>query len=151
TSGGLSLLMMVASTVMARRVGAAGGTLLRRGGSTNESGERVRPSRTVWQNPVAWREAAARAATWPKVLARWSFIGAGLLWGLTMTILFHTGAWAPEDFRFALLATVWAELAIISLIAINMSSTAVSREREDGTLDLLLITPLTPAQYLGGK
>src|SRR5690606_35120521 len=94
---------------------------------------------------------AARAATWPKVLARWSFIGAGLLWGLTMTILFHTGAWAPEDFRFALLATVWAELAIISLIAINMSSTAVSREREDGTLDLLLITPLTPAQYLGGK
>lgn len=151
TSSGLSVLMMVLSTVMARRVGAAGGTLLRRGGSTNETGERVRPSRTVWHNPVAWREAAARASTWPKVLARWSFIAAGFLWGLTMTILFHTGAWTPDDFRFAMLSTVWAELAIISLIAINMSSTAVSREREDGTLDLLLITPLTPSQYLGGK
>lgn len=150
-SGGASLVMMTISTVMVRRVGAAGGTLWRRGGIVSESGERLRASRSVWQNPVAWREAAARASTLPKVVARWSFIGAGFLWGIVMIVMFHSGAWSAADFRFALLATVWAEIAVISLIAINMSSTAVSREREDGTLDLLLITPLTPGQYLGGK
>ncbi len=150
-SGGSSLLMMTISTIMVRRVGAAGGTLWRKGGTVSDSGERLRASRSVWHNPVAWREAAARASTLPKVITRWSFIGAGFIWGFVMLVMFHSGAWTPTDYRFALLATVWSEIAVITLIAINMSSTAVSREREDGTLDLLLITPLTPSQYLGGK
>ncbi len=150
-SGGVSLAIMTAGTAMVRRVGESGGTLWRRGGATNEDGDRVRPSRTVWHNPVAWREAAARAGAGHKVAARWGFVGLGWLWGLLIVILFHTGAWAAADLRFVLLATVWAEVAVISLIAINMASTAVSREREDGTLDLLLITPLTAGQYLGGK
>lgn len=149
-SGGLSLLMIVASTLMVRRVGASGGAIGRRGASSAR-GERVRVSRTVWRNPVAWREAAARGATLPKVLTRWGFISAGWLWAVTMILLFHAGAWSAADFRFALLATVWAELAVISLIAINMASTTVSREREEGSLDLLLITPITAKQYLGGK
>ena len=57
----------------------------------------------------------------------------------------HTG------FRFWLLATTWTELSVLVLVAINMSATAISREREDGTLDLLLTTPITQAAYLGGK
>jgi len=36
-------------------------------------------------------------------------------------------------------------------VAINMAATSVAREREDGTLDLILTTPVTPAQYLSGK
>jgi len=148
---GLSLVMMVLSTVMVRRVGASGGAIWRKGGSTNDSGERVRASRTVWRNPVAWREAAARAATLPKKITRWSFIGVGWLWAIVMILLYDGGAWSGSDFRFALLATVWSELTVITLIAINMSSTSVSREREDGTLDLLLTTPLTPKQYIRGK
>jgi hypothetical protein len=32
-----------------------------------------------------------------------------------------------------------------------MSATAVSREREDGTLDLILTTPIQPGAYLRGK
>jgi ABC-type Na+ efflux pump permease subunit len=43
------------------------------------------------------------------------------------------------------------ELAVITLVAINMSATAISREREDGTLDLLTTTPITASQYLSGK
>ena len=148
---GLSVALMTASTVMVRKVGAAGGTIWRRGGATNDAGERIRPSRTVWRNPVAWREASARAGGRAKIAVRWSFIGLGWLWAVVMLLLFDTGAWAPGELRFALLATVWAEVAVVSLIAVNMASTAVSREREDGTLDLLLITPLTPGQYLGGK
>ena len=47
--------------------------------------------------------------------------------------------------------TVLGELVVIALVAINMSATAISREREDGTLDLLLTTPVTPSAYLSGK
>ncbi|MCB1280622.1 MAG: ABC transporter permease subunit, partial [Salinibacterium sp.] len=60
-------------------------------------------------------------------------------------------AMTPASFQLALLATVWTELIVIILIAVNVSATAVSREREDGTLDLILTTPITPAMYLSGK
>jgi ABC-type Na+ efflux pump permease subunit len=56
-----------------------------------------------------------------------------------------------QTFRTILLSTVLGEIGVVSLVAINMSATAVAREREDGTLDILLTTPLTPGSYLSGK
>ncbi|MEC9372975.1 MAG: hypothetical protein VYC34_03990 [Planctomycetota bacterium] len=151
-STGLSLVMAGASAGIARRVGASGGTSpLRRILRPRSAGTRTRTPRHVWNNPIAWREAAARAGTLPKIVARWSFIAAGLLWGLLLLVALHIGKINVADFRFALLATTWTELTVISLIAINMAGSAISREREDGTLDLLLITPVTAGAYLGGK
>ena len=37
------------------------------------------------------------------------------------------------------------------LVAVSASATAVSREREDGSLDILLTTPIQPGPYLLGK
>jgi ABC-type Na+ efflux pump permease subunit len=71
--------------------------------------------------------------------------------GLAVVVLFHTGALNATDFRFVVRAVVLTEVFVIALVAINMAATAVSREREDGTLDLLLTTPLTPGMYLAGK
>jgi len=148
---GLSVVLIVASTVMVRHVpGTADRTRRARFPFFGRGGQERAP-RYVWHNPVAWREAAARASTLPKIVARWSFIAAGALWGIGVVAYFHSGGITIETFRFALLATVWTELIVIALVAINMAATAVSREREDGTLDLLLITPITPGQYLGGK
>ncbi len=147
-----SAAMVILSSLMVRRVGTSGSRpLWRRALGVGASGERRRTARTVWHNPVAWREAAARSATLPKIIARWSFVAAGLLWGLGLVVAFHRGFLSIADLRFALLATVWAEVAVIALVAINMAATAVSREREDGTLDLLLITPITASAYLMGK
>lgn len=157
TSTALSLALALLSATTVRHVGAAGWwaseggvsplrRLLRRQGGSGE-----RKGRTVWHNPVAWREAAARATTGLKGAARWTFIGAGLLWGLGITVFYASGGLTHSEFRFALMATVLAELAVTCLVAMNMAGSAVSREREDGTLDLLLITPVTARQYLGGK
>ena len=55
------------------------------------------------------------------------------------------------DLRVTLLAIVAAEITIVVLAAVNMSATAVSREREDGTLDLILTTPIQPGPYISGK
>ena len=110
-----------------------------------------RPPRSVWSNPIAWREAAARNSTFGRMLARWSFVALGTALGIALIGAYHTGSFDAGDFRLALAYTVLGELMIIALVAINMSATAVSREREDGTLDLLLTTPITPSSYLTGK
>ncbi len=121
------------------------------GGEAGEDGQTFRPPRQVWHNPIAWREAAARNATRARIIARWSFIVLGVALALVVIIAYDTSAINATDYRLALLVIVLVELAVTTLVAINMSATAISREREDGTLDLLLTTPVTPGEYLGGK
>jgi ABC-type transport system involved in multi-copper enzyme maturation permease subunit len=159
----LSLGLLVVSTATVRLGGLAvltggggegGGSAVpwyRRIFGLGRAGAEHRPPRAVWHNPIAWREAAARNSTLGRMFARWSFIALGGLWGVGLVAFFHGGRMTPQDFQLALLATVLSELAVTTLVAINMSATAVSREREDGTLDLLLTTPLTPSNYLSGK
>jgi len=149
---GLSVLLAGVSTFTARVIVAEGGTPWYRKifGLSGKTG-RSRPARNVWNNPIAWREAAARQATLPKTLARWSFVALGLLWAIGLIIYFHQGGVTPDGFRWALMITVWTELIVITLVAVNVSATAISREREDGTLDILLTTPITQADYLNGK
>jgi ABC-type transport system involved in multi-copper enzyme maturation permease subunit len=115
------------------------------------AGAEHRPPRAVWTNPIAWREAAARNSTMGRIAARWSFIAVGGLWAIGLIAMYHGGSLASADFQLALLATVIGELVVTTLVAINMASTAISREREDGTLDLLTTTPITQGQYLMGK
>jgi ABC-type transport system involved in multi-copper enzyme maturation permease subunit len=110
-----------------------------------------RAPRAVWHNPIAWREAAARNATLSKMIARWTFIATGALFAVGLMVYYHGGSLQTTQLRTILLYTVVGELAVISLVAVNMAATAVAREREDGTLDLLLTTPITPGQYLTGK
>ena len=110
-----------------------------------------RPPRIVGTNPIAWREASARNSTFGKIVARWLFIAAGGLAGVVLVAVYHAGNVSAEVFREILAAIVWTETAVVTLIAINMAATAVSREREDGTLDLLLTTPITPRDYISGK
>lgn len=160
----VSVVLMVASVFTVRAGGLAAVALVgaaptsgtsvpwyRRMFGLGASGAEHRAPRAVWHNPIAWREAAARNATLGKMLARWSFIAAGGLFGLGLTVYFHSGSLTTSSFRLILLYTVIGELAVIALVAVNMAATAISREREDGTLDLLFTTPITPGAYLTGK
>jgi len=151
-SSGLSFLLIFISTFTVRHMGLEGDVpWYRRMLGLGAKGSESRPARSVGTNPIAWREATARQATLPKLILRWAFIATGLLWALGLIAYYHAGGMSHDAFRYALLLTIWTELIVIVLIAINTSATAISREREDGTLDLLLTTPITPADYLGGK
>lgn len=149
-SGGLALVLTLLSAFAVRAVPAIEGTTARSGRLLRLRG-RQRPARTVWHNPVAWREGAARTGFGVRRIGRWLFVAASALWAIFMLIQHNNGVWDIDTFRFALRTTVIAELAIAALLAIQLAATSVSREREDGTLDLLLTTPLTPRMYLGGK
>lgn len=58
---------------------------------------------------------------------------------------------SPRDARRALLGLVLVEVTAILLIITNAAASTVTREKEDGTLDLLLSTPITSRFYIWGK
>lgn len=152
-SGGLSAVLLLVSATTVRQIGANVGGVpwYRRMFGLGAKGATERRIRHVGLNPVAWRESKARQATLGKMAARWGFIALGTLWGLAMVLYYHFGGCSAPVFRSTLLVSVWTELIVIMLVAVNTSATAVSREREDGTLDILLTTPITPRAYLNGK
>ena len=123
-------------------------------GSRTQKGEndsRHRAPRPVGINPISWREASSRNSQPAKIVARWAFVALGFLFAAGLIFYYHQGKLSHETFQFAIMATVWVELTVISLVAIMASATAISKEREDGTLDLLLTTPITASSYLTGK
>lgn len=56
-----------------------------------------------------------------------------------------------DDARQFLLGAVIVEFAVILLIVTNAAASTVTREKEDGSLDLLLTTPITSRYYIWGK
>ncbi len=121
-------------------------------------GERRRPAREVWANPIAWREAATRGRGVAGFFARTGFTVIGLLLGVMLIFLHHIdmlpklpNTSSAEMFQRSLFALLLLEVSVITLVALYMSAGCVSREREDGTLDLLLTTPTSPRQYIWGK
>ena len=129
---------------------------------------RGRRARHVWANPVAWREGVTRAGFSGRGLTRWLTIIIGL--GAALTILyfyhlkrvqaFHAAtpgdvtrllASAAETTRQFLLGLILVEFSVSLLVATNTSASAVTKERESQTLDLLLVTPITSRYYIWGK
>jgi ABC-type transport system involved in multi-copper enzyme maturation permease subunit len=120
--------------------------------SARASGEgEGRAAMRVGTNPIAWRERSLRGTSGLAIAGRWGFVAGGVLAGVAIPVLHRAGAIGTDVFRSALLSLTTAETAVILLTAINMSATAVSREREDGSLDIVLTTPIQPGPYLAGK
>ncbi|MBC7783026.1 MAG: ABC transporter permease subunit [Burkholderiales bacterium] len=190
----------------------------------------ARKPRTVWNNPIAWREARTKASAARASVLRYGFILIGLAGAITLLVLYQSEDRAPQNFiqagsyspaedtlhilgvnqtfgidpgtaitldgkeatadrlsgRFEvaayrpvtrrgvkvlttldlrsiagkisrqqahefLLGAIIVEVAVILLIVTNAAASTVTREREDGTLDLLLTTPITSRYYLWGK
>ena len=144
---------MLFSTLRVRTIGAAIGSipwyrrLLRLG--ARESGKRA--PRHVGRNPISWRERVLRGRTPIAIIGRWGFLTAGVLVAIIVVWLYHTGTLDNLTLRLAVTAIVAGEIVIIVLATLQMSATAVSREREDGTLDIILTTPIQPGPYIWGK
>jgi len=212
------------------------------------TGDKTRKPRSVWQNPIAWREAKTKASAARATFMRYGFIGIGAVGAVVLVMRYATMAEPPyvdsidensynpqqatlavympgsptgsltlpittsateatnrpktsfllgdsndevdfsrlrghfsvktdvlkdstgvptawltihayeiprklsdtEARQFLLGATV-IELAVILLIVTNAAASTVTREKEDGTLDLLLSTPITSRYYIWGK
>ncbi len=196
-------------------------------------GDRTRKPRSVWHNPIAWREARTKASAARAVFLRYGFMLAGIAGALTLAVLVNQdlpvssmirpGAYdattaeltvidegigkrlrvsprsaftignrsldvsqlpsrtmevlslttradrqgraeltdmalgevprrlSIDTARDLLLGLVIIEFAVILLIVTNAAASTVTREKEDGSLDLLLTTPITSRYYIWGK
>lgn len=110
-----------------------------------------RPTRRIWSNPVLWREICTKAYgrkmlaiklayvvlfLFGAVYVRQSELGdSGLVLGMI----------SPPGFAFV-------ALAFISVLLVNAQAvTALTTERDSRTLELLLVTDLTPKEFVLGK
>lgn len=158
----LSSLVLVAMSTFSVRAGAKEGenTLFNRlrqvvtrrlGG--DGSGEKRRKPRHVWRNPVAWREATTRASAASQGIMRYFFVLGGLIVAFVLW-LYYINGWDGVNAAFArdwLGALVLIEFVMMLLLATNTAATAISREREANTMELLLTTPLTSDYIVWGK
>tara|TARA_B100001059_G_scaffold195821_1_gene200464 strand:+ start:10443 stop:12296 length:1854 start_codon:yes stop_codon:yes gene_type:complete len=113
----------------------------------------TRMPRPVGQNPIAWRESHLRRNL-GSICSRWGFLIVGLLLLVGVLINYAMSDGLQDSIRFTrlmLTGLLMAEVIIVVLTAVNLSATAVSGEREDGFLDLILTTPIQPGAYLAGK
>ena len=104
------------------------------------------PYRRPWTNPILWRELMTRAyGTKPLIIK-----GAYLLAFALGVAFIHL---APDAASMASRRTwVLIGLGVLSLILINAQGvTALTSERDTGALDLLLVTELSPKQFIYGK
>jgi ABC-type Na+ efflux pump permease subunit len=102
--------------------------------------------RRPWTNPILWRELMTRAYGTKPLIIKGAYVLAFLL-GLAYIQL------APDASAMSSRETwVLVGLGVLSLILINAQGvTALTSERDTGALDLLLVTELSPKQFIYGK
>lgn len=104
--------------------------------------------REVWENPIAWREIKTRAyGRKPLVIKALFLVVIGFLIWSAVTSLKSPNIANRFDLAYALVP-----MMVLSFILINAQAvTSITSERDLGALELLLVTELTPAEFLFGK
>jgi hypothetical protein len=113
-------------------------------------------TRRVWDNPVLWRE----ACTWAygrKILfiraAYWILAGL-VVWALFSMLQGGTLLARQSESAVSIpaAASTLGPFIILSLVIINaLGVTSLTNERDGRSLDLLLVTDLSPREFLFGK
>jgi ABC-type transport system involved in multi-copper enzyme maturation permease subunit len=106
--------------------------------------------RTIWVNPILWREICTRAYGRRMVLIKLVYyaIAAFTFWSL----------WSMETNGSLLLGVVtpagigFVGLALLSLLLVNAQGvTSITTEKDTKTLELLLVTDITAREFVFGK
>ena len=102
----------------------------------------VRAGRTVWDNPVLWREIRTRAYGRRAILIKLAFV-----------VLCAAAAFlVPADASAGVTGSVLLGLGLLALILVNAQAvTALTTERDGATLELLLATDLSAREFTVGK
>lgn len=104
-----------------------------------------RPYRHPWNNPILWREFATKAYGNKPLMIKLAYLVAVAFF---VAYIFNV---APDADAWRVTRAM-VPLGILSLLLINAQGvTALTSERDTGALDLLLVTELTPQQFIYGK
>jgi ABC-type Na+ efflux pump permease subunit len=105
-------------------------------------------AREVWANPILWREIQTLAYGRRPLLIKLAF---GIV--LAMILYFAVAALNQPGGRPAFAAAYGlVPLAVVSMLLIAAQSvTSVTSERDGGALDVLLVTDVSPREFVFGK
>lgn len=107
-------------------------------------------SRAVWDNPVLWREICTWAYGRKVLIVRLAYL---LLFALAASSL-HASLTTAQD-QSALVPDSASSLApffLVSLVIVNaLAVNSITNERDSLALDLLLVTDLSPREFVFGK
>ncbi|WP_372896471.1 ABC transporter permease subunit [Stieleria sp.] len=117
---------------------------------------KVRAPRQVWKNPILWREVRTWAYGRKVVVIRFAFgllflLGAAVIYGQMQNgTAYEPAARIGRALPAATLPV--AAIGVVSLVLINaLAVNAVTGERDGLALDLLLVTDLSPREFVFGK
>lgn len=115
-----------------------------------------RAPRRVWNNPVVWREMRTWAYGRKVLLIRLAYLAFALMVAFGVRQFVANGLAIQEStYQEELVPTTVSLLApffVLSLIIINaLAVNSITNERDGGALDLLLVTEITPSQFVFGK
>jgi ABC-type transport system involved in multi-copper enzyme maturation permease subunit len=104
--------------------------------------------RVVWDNPVLWREIRTWAYGRKILIVRLTFL---VLFGLAAVNLWQV-THGSEGVSLAQGAVALLPMLLLSLVLVNAQAvTALTAERDMKALDLLLVSDLTPKEFVFGK
>ena len=117
---------------------------------------RAREPRRVWDNPILWREVCTWAYGRKVVIIRVAFVLFFVLVAAVLQTQLNSGDALEPAGRIgrALPAATLplAALGVVSLVLINaLAVNSVTGERDGLALDLLLVTDLSPREFVFGK
>ncbi len=108
----------------------------------------ARKPRHVWDNPVLWREIRTRAYGRRPVLIKAGYV---LFFALVCAAFILSAEEADLATRLTV-AQVLVPVSVVSLMIVNAQAvTSFTTERDLRSLDLLLVTDLTPREFIAGK
>ncbi len=111
-------------------------------------------SREVWDNPVLWRETCTWAYGRKVIVIRVAYLALLALAVAGVYFAIQSGAAYARANEAIVPITAWPVglLALVSLIIVNaLAVTSITNERDGGSLDLLLVTDLSPKEFIFGK
>jgi ABC-type Na+ efflux pump permease subunit len=106
--------------------------------------------RGVWQNPILWREIRTFAyGRRPLLIKLAYFVVLGLICWYAFGEAIAPRAGVRQSFAAA---TGLVPVTILSLLLVSAQAvTSITSERDGGALDLLLVTDLSPREFIFGK
>lgn len=107
--------------------------------------------RKVWDNPILWREICTWAYGRKVLIIRLGYLLTAALIGIALHFVLASMP-ANADTLVPTSAMPLAPFFVVSLVIVNaLAVTSITNERDQQSLDLLLVTDLTPKELVLGK
>jgi hypothetical protein len=140
----------VLATVIQLRIWNPSRTLTESRTEAEGESERTRNARSVWENPVIWREMMTRAYGRKTLLIKLAYLAVSAALAYVVADVpanapLVLGMVPPAGFAFV-------AIGLLALLLVNTQAvTALTSERDANTLELLLVTELSAKEFVYGK